>query len=420
MKRLSVTKEQVHVISAVTFGNILEWFEVYLFAYLSPIIAENFFHFKLHGSNLFLSLLIFGVGFITRPIGGLIFGRIGDLFGRKKAFLWSIITLTIPTFLMGLLPTYEKWGIFAPISLFVLRLLQSIPTGGEIPGVICYLYENAGQNNKRFITSWNAVGNQIGALVGLCEIFIMENYMSRESMVSWGWRISFLSGGIIGLIGIYLRHSLYETPVFLKLKESYKIDKEGIRQFIVNYRKKIMIGTAFGVIDAAAFYLIATYVPIFIGINLCLSNNENLLVSCIILIVTTIFLPIFGRLGDKYSNKAMCIGSALFILLLLYPLNIAINNNDMVLLSIIGGLSLIPLTCITALIAYLLGDLFPSQVRFTGIGISANLADGIIGGFTPAIAILLLQLTGNPASFCWYILCCATISLFSYLMYIKK
>jgi len=418
--KLTLSKEQIHVISAVTFGNILEWFEVYSFAYLAPTLSQKFFHFQSSLSNLIFAFLVFGLGFITRPIGGIIFGRIGDLIGRKKAFVWSIIILTIPTFLMGLLPTYETWGVFAPISLCLLRIIQSVPTGGEIPGVICYLFENADQSNKRFITSWNDVGNQIGAMIGLLETFIMINLMSPELLLSWGWRISFLTGGLIGLIGIYLRHTLHETPVFEKLKKTHKIDRETIRKLISNYRKRIGIGTAFGMVDAATFYLIATYIPTFIDEQLGLNNNTNLLVSFIILLITTIFLPVFGRLGDKYSNRFMCVSSAFFIIILLYPLSIAMNNNDLVSLSIIGGLYLIPITCITALIGYLLADLFPAQIRFTGVGISANLSDGIVGGFAPAIALLLVKITKSQSGFCLYILLCALVSLISYVKAIKK
>lgn len=419
MSNLKLSKEQLHVISAVTFGNILEWFEVYSFAYLAPILSSAFFKFNSNISDLTFAFLIFGVGFITRPIGGILFGRIGDMIGRKRAFLLSIILLTIPTFLMGVLPTYKTWGIFAPISLFLLRLIQSIPTGGEIPGTICFLYENANNNNRRFITSWNAVGNQIGALIGLLETFLMQNFMSDELMLEWGWRISFLTGGVIGLLGIYLRHTLHETPVFQKLKEHQKIDRGTLRHLLSNYKKQIGIGTAFGVVDAATFYLIATYVPTFVDKALGLTPNQNMFIAFMILLSTTILLPFFGRLGDKFSNRMMCSLSAGFMIVMLYPLNIFMTSKNMLGLSIVAGLYLIPITCITALIAFLLGNLFPPQVRFTGVGISVNLADGIVGGFTPAIALALLQLTGSQTSFSWYILACAAISLVAYVTRIK-
>jgi len=244
-----LTKQQTHVISVVTFGNILEWFDVYSFAYLAPILAKKFFPTNSPTTGLFLSFLVFGMGFITRPIGGVLFGRIGDILGRRWAFILSIMLLVFPTFMIGIMPTYQTWGIYAPLSLFVLRLLQSIPTGGEIPGVICLLYENSEKYNRRFITSWSAVGNQIGALVAILECFVMNNYLSPEFNEDWGWRLTFITGSFIGLFGLYLRHTLNETPVFKKLIEMHKIDTETVFKLLSANKKKIAIGTAFGQID---------------------------------------------------------------------------------------------------------------------------------------------------------------------------
>jgi MFS transporter, MHS family, proline/betaine transporter len=419
MNTLRVNKEQVHVISAITFGNILEWFEVYSFAYLAPILAQKFFSFESKLSGLMLAFLVFGVGFITRPIGGILFGRIGDVFGRKKAFVLSIILLTLPTFLIGILPTYETWGYAAPISLFILRLGQTVSTGGEIPGAVCFLFENSNKNNKRFLTSWNNVGNQIGAMIGLGESFLIENFMSPELLSLWGWRISFLSGGVIGLLGIYLRHTLHETPVFIKLKKSHHVDRKTVKHLISNYKSKLWAGIGFGAVPAATFYLIATYVPTFINDSLGLNSRQNMFVSMLILVILTVLLPFFGRLGDKYSNRRLCIGSTIFIVLLLYPLSYAIDHRNITLVSIIGVLYLIPISCISALIGYIIANLFPAQVRFTGSGITFNISDGIIGGFAPAIGILLFELTDLQSGFCWYILVCASISLISYAKALK-
>jgi MFS transporter, MHS family, proline/betaine transporter len=194
MSYFQLKKAQAQVILTVTFGNILEWFEIYSYAYLAPILARVFFNFESSLVNLISSFVIFGSSFLTRPFGGILFGRLGDIIGRKKAYLLSITIMTIPTFLMGCLPSYAKWGIFAPLSLVVLRLLQSIPAAGEVPGTICFLYENSDLGNNKFITSWTGVGNQIGAILGVIETFIMDQFMSDEFLMTWGWRISFWSG----------------------------------------------------------------------------------------------------------------------------------------------------------------------------------------------------------------------------------
>lgn len=414
MNWLRLKKEQTSIILTISFGNILEWFEIYSYAYLAPILARVFFNFETPLLNLLSSFAIFGSGFLTRPFGAIIFGRLGDLLGRKRAFILSITVMTIPTFLMGCLPTYSQWGIFAPLFLVALRLLQSIPAAGEVPGSICYLYENSDEKNKKFITSWAGVGNQIGAILGVVETFAMDQFMSDDFLMSWGWRISFWSGGVIGLFGIYLRSNLFETPQFEKLKKHHRLDRETIVEVISKYKGKIGIGVAFGVINAATFYFLATYVPTYFTKVLGLSDGKNIFISLLILVLTTVLLPVFGLIGDRLNVRVLMVSCASLIIALLYPLYISIESSNMFWISVIGLFYIIPITCISALLAYLLAHLFPTSVRFTGVGLAWNIADGIFGGFTPAIALLLLQNTANQAAFCWFILTCATVSLFAY------
>ena len=409
-----LTKEQFHVIGVVTFGNILEWYEIYSFVYLAPILARLFFHFDSETSNLFSAFLLFGTGFISRPFGGIIFGRIGDLLGRKKAFIGSIIIMTIPTFLMGCLPTYASWGLAAPIMFYTLRFLQSIPASGEIPGTICYLYEYANRSNAKFITSWTNVGNQIGAILGIIETICIEYFMTDQSIMEWGWRISFWSGGLLGLFGIYLRSHLIETPVFKTLVEHHKTDHNPLLHTISTHKKPILLGTALGAIDATTFYLFATYIPAYIEGIVQLNSATISWIMIILLTLMTLLIPFFGKLGDIYSSKNILIFSSIFTILLLYPLYLAINAQHMLSLSLIGILYVLPIASITALYPYWVANIFHSEIRYTGVGLAFNFADGIIGGFSPAIALLLLQYSGIQGAFCWFVLACSLISLIAY------
>lgn len=409
-------KIQLRIILPVTFGNILEWYDIYSYAYFAPILARVFFDFHSPLSNLVGSFVIFGSGFLARPFGAILFGRIGDLIGRKSAFVWSIVMLTLPTFMMGCLPTYAQIGIYSPLLLASLRFLQSIPAAGETPGTICYLYENADSTNRKFMTSWTQVGNQIGAIIGLVETFLMDHFMSDEFQMSWGWRISFWVGGLFGLFGIYLRRKLDETPVYKSLKEHCRIDKESIIAVLKNHKKTIAIGTAFGVINASTFYLLATYIPTYLDKALGLSPVQNAIASLSFLLLTTILLPFFGVLGEKINIKSLLVYSSVLIIALLYPLYFAINNNSLIWIAIIGTVYVVPITLITAYMGFILAHLFPAPIRFTAVGVSFNLADGIVGGFSPAIALFLLRITNDQAAFCWFILLCAAISLVSYVL----
>lgn len=409
-----MNKKQIRTIFTVTFGNILEWYDIYSYAYFAPILSKVFFNFDSNLSGLVGSFVIFGSGFITRPFGAILFGRIGDLIGRKSAFVWSIIVMTIPTFFMGCLPTYAQIGIYSPLILGLLRLLQSIPAAGETPGTICFLYENSERENRIYLTSWTQVGNQIGAILGLTQSFLMDQLMSDEFVMSWGWRISFWIGGLIGLFGIYLRRRLDETPIYQRLKEHCRINKQSIVKVINEHKKTIALGTAFGVINASTFYLLATYIPTYLNEALGLTHFQNAMVSLLFLVLTTILLPVFGLLGEKVNIKSLLIFSSLLVIILLYPLALSIINKNLFWMAVIGLVYIFPITLFTTFIGYLLAHLYPAPVRFTAVGLSFNFADGIVGGFSPAIALILLRMTGNQAAFCWFILVCALVSLVSF------
>lgn len=410
MNLVRVNKEQIQIISAVTFGNILEWFEIYLFVYWAPILSQVFFSFNSTSLNLISVFLVFGIGFIARPLGALFFGRLGDIIGRKKAFILSIMVMTIPTFLIGFVPTYAQIGIYAPIILIFLRLFQSFPAGGESPGAFCYLYENADASNQKFMTSWGGFGNQLGAILSIIESILMEKFLPLEFLISWGWRISFFTGGFIGLLGMCLRYQLHETPLFIKMREHSQISKETIFHVLKSYKNKIGIGIAYGVINAATFYLIASYIPNYFSKIMLVSQDESLNITLFVLVLTTIMLPFFGILGDKFNCKYILILCSALIGLLVFPMYYFLSNMDYYGVAIIFLIYTIPISCITALIPYLLTHLFPTSVRFTCVGMSFNLADGIIGGFTPAISLILVQMTGNPSAFCWFILLCSIVS----------
>lgn len=264
------------------------------------------------------------------------------------------------------------------------------------------------------MTSFGAFGNQIGAILGVCQTFLMDHLMTDEFLMTWGWRILFWSGGAIGILGIYLRSMLHETPAFTRLKIHHHLDQETTFQLIRNQKKSILLGICFTALNATTFYLLATYIPNFFAQALGLNETLNMSFSLIILTATTVLLPIFGMLNEKISSKKMLVISATSIILMLFPLYTYVNQLNLVGIAVIGFLSILPITCMTALLVYQITHLFPSRVRYTGVGLSFNLADGILGGFTPVIALLLLEYTGNQGAFCWFILACALVSLVSY------
>jgi MHS family proline/betaine transporter-like MFS transporter len=359
--------------------------------------------------------LVFGIGFLIRPLGGLFFGRIGDLAGRKKSFILSIALMTIPTFALGLLPTYDQVGYWAPLFLIMVRLLQAFPAAGETPGAACFLFESADPKNRRFMCSWTAVGNQIGVIISMLECYLLEQVLSREQLITWGWRLSFIIGGLMGIFSFYLRKKLHETPLFQDLKIQHHIPAQSIFAVLNQYKSKIGLGIGFFALDASAFYLISVLFPVFFEEILGSNYSKNLIIGMAIITLCTLPMPFFGRLGDHWNNKHMLIGSTVGVLLVAIPLYISIVKLSLIGMVIFSSIFILFIACITAILPYVVSDLFPTSVRFTCSGMSFNIADTIIGGFSPALALFLYVSTGHQSSFMWIIVICAIWSLISYL-----
>ncbi len=409
-------KQSRTILFAVTLGNLLEWYEIYLYVYWSPIIAKLFFRAESDLVNLTNTFLVFAIGFLARPIGGIFFGRLGDRIGRRKSLLLSLVIMTIPTFATGFLPTYEKIGILAPIALAFLRILQAFPAGGELPGAICYLYESARLDRRRYLSSWAAVGFQMGILISTIECFLLEKTLSHDALVSWGWRFSFILGGIVGLAGLFLRYRLHETPLFREMISHEKIVKEPLWEVLTKHRKGILMGILFCALNSSSFYLLTVSIPTQFGHLLGANYTDNLLITSFLLVLITVFLPFFGKLADKYNNKKMAVYTVGGSIALLYPLYVSINTPSISLLCITMLLFALLFTCISAILPFFLSELFPTHVRFTCVGLSFNIVDTIFGGFTPAIVLYLTRVTGNPASFCWLLLFCGLLSLIAFLV----
>ena len=413
-------KQKRMVIFAVTLGNLLEWYELYLFVYWAPIIAELFFDSNSEYVNLTYTFLIFGMGFLARPLGGVFFGRLGDRIGRRKSMLLSMLMMTVPTFITGLLPTQAMIGSLAPILLGFMRLFQSFPAGGEHPGASCYPYENSKVQNRRFMSSWGAFGFQVGILISTVECFFLEKYLPYEDLITWGWRLSFIVGGLIGLCGLFLRYRLHETPLYREMLSHEQIVKEPLLEVVQRYWKKMLLGVGFCALNSSAFYLLTVNLPVYFGKILGISYKDNLIITMFLLILITVPLPLFGKLADRFDNQKMLVASTIGIILLLYPIYFTINHPSLVLMGVLILIFSLFFTFLSALIPYLLSDLFPTHARFTCVGISFNVVDALIGGFTPVVALYLLHLTGQQGAFCWFLLFCALLSLGSYLAMKEK
>jgi MFS family permease len=405
---MALTFNLKKLVAAVTIGGVLEWYEIFLYVYWAPQISELFFSKKQGDVAVIDALLVFAFGFLARPLGGLLFGYIGDRYGRKLAFVSSIILCTLPTFIVAFLTTYAKWGLYSQIILSLTRFLQGVPAGGELPGAMCYLKESAPENKKYYIQSYAFLGAQIGGILGILESVIFETYLDQADILSYGWRLSFALGGLIGLFGFFIRKQLHETAMFAKLERHDHILKKPIYESFLKHKKPMFIAFCISIFEVIAYFMVAVFPAVFYGQVFEISSTQNLLMTALLLTLSVITIPLFGKLGDRFSVKRLILIGSLSTLGLIVPLYFSIFNANFILTMFIQCLLILSLNVQFALIPGILSELFPTSVRFTCLGFSFNLCDSLIGGLTPVIALCCVGYSHNPASFV-FLLAIATV-----------
>lgn len=394
-----MNKKERSFILPISIGSILERYEVYLYIYWAPLISEKFFDSTLPFAEFLTALSVILIGFLSRPLGGLIFGYIGDKWGRKKAFILSITALSIPCFATALTPSYHSWNTFAIVYIGIAKFLQGLPAGGEYPGAMCYLSECCLPSRKRYVTSYTFVGPQIGQTLSMVQCLLLEKFLSHQDLIQWGWRLSFFIGGLIGIFGYFLRSKLHESPAYQELLNHHSVLANPLKEVFKKHKIDIFKGFFIAIFEVVGFFTIAFFIVAYSGKIFNISTDKTLIFNLIVQVAIIFIIPLIGRIGDKVKNKPLFIFSGIGVIITSVPFYYAIINSQtfwsLLLLTV-----LILILCIQfSLLPCAITDLFPSEVRFTCIGISFNLCDGVIGSLAPILAFLLIKFTGDPASF---------------------
>lgn len=402
---------------AACFGTFLEWYDFLTFATLAVVFGPLFFPSGDPNTALLASLATFGVGMVVRPIGAALFGSMGDRIGRKPVFMMTIALMGAATVCVGFLPTYAQAGIWAPILLVSLRLLQGLSAGGEIGGSAVYLTEHAGSEYRGFKTSFLQLMGPLGILVSTLQIALLRSYLSPEEFQSWGWRVPFWISIVLLLIAYRARMALEETPVFLELSKSkQQSDSPLLNNFRDPQTRKRMFLLFFCISAGGAvmFFCVQVYTAIFLKTSVKLAPE---LVDQLSIFATLALFPLTifaGFLSDKIGRKpvvvsGLCFG-AIFILPAFYLLKdigeqYLINPTYTLNLFFIGSL-LILLSLALALVVgpqtAILAELFPAKTRNSAATFPHNLAAGWIGGLLPLIVTWLNQQWGNSTAGLWY------------------
>ncbi len=397
-------------------GNILEWYDFALYGYFAHIISPLFFP----NDNKLLSLIttfaVFAIGFIMRPVGALLFGMMGDRYGRKQSLSIAILLMAIPTTLIGCLPSYQTIGIAAPLLLLLMRLLQGLAVGGEFTGSMVYIIEHTNPAKRCFYSAIVMSSAFVGLLFGSMMALLVEQFNQNSPNL---WRVPFLLSFILGFIGLYLRLGMPESPEFKSLQTNGQIEANPIKTLLTNYKYNIALGFMAVMLPSAGFYLSFLYLANFLHTFLAVDIQRAFLINSLAMLVIIIGLPLIGLLADKVGKLVMLYVGAIGFLMCSIPLFALIINGDSIALIIaeiiFAGLVAISYSSIPAFLV----QLFPPQVRYTGISLPYNLANALIGGTIPLVSTALIYYTGSYYAPAIYLSVIALISLLA-LKYFAK
>lgn len=401
------------VIISGMIGNALEWYDFALYGHFVLIITKLFFPTADKYTGILAAYTIFAAGFIMRPLGAIVFGYIGDKFGRRVALSISILMMALPTGLIGVLPTYEHIGIWAPILLCIIRLLQGASIGGEFSGCIAFLVEYSPMKRRGLIGSTSMVSLIGGMLLGSIVATLVSRNMDPVAFESWGWRIPFLIGILIGLVGIYVRLGLHESPIYLQAKQHNELSTKPVREVISNYLPELLLAIGIYLTVTVPFYTFTIFTKSFMIKHLNYDDDTALSIHLISMTVAMLTMPVSAWLSDIYGRKPLMKYTTYGFIIFIYPIYW---------LLIKGGLdmAMVSQLIFALLVGFYLGpvpavlvELFPTRVRFTGVAASYNFSAAAFGGTAPLVGTWLIENSKRLDSMAMYIILFCMMTLVS-------
>ncbi|MET9106742.1 glycine betaine/L-proline transporter ProP [Streptomyces zhihengii] len=409
-------------VKAASLGNAMEWFDFGIYSYLAVTIGHVFFPSGNDTAQLLSSFATFAVAFLVRPLGGMFFGPMGDRIGRKKVLALTMILMAVGTFAIGLIPSYSAIGFWAPVLLILFRLVQGFSTGGEYGGASTFIAEYAPDKRRGFFGSFLEFGTLAGYVGAAGLVTALTALLGDAAMEDWGWRVPFLVAGPLGLVGLYLRLRLDETPAFQKLEDesahaseaadavetSTKGDLAKIfRQYWPTLILCIALVGAYNITD----YMLLSYMPTYLSDELGYSETHGLLILLGVMVALMAVINQVGRLSDRFGRKPLLMTGMLGFLFLSAPAFLLIGQGSIP--AIIAGMLMLGLSlvCLLGTMSAALPALFPTHVRYGSLSVGYNLSASLFGGTTPLVITALISLTGSNMMPAYYSMAAALVGV---------
>lgn len=401
--------ERRHAIAAATIGNGLEWFDFTVYGFFTPIIARLFFPAGDDLTSILLTVGTYGVGFFMRPVGAVVLGVYADRAGRKAALTLTILLMAVGTALLGFAPTYAQAGIAGPLVIVLARLIQGFSAGGEIGGATAFLIEYAPPKRRGYYASWQQTSQALAVVLGGICGTIVTQALDPAAIDSWGWRVPFLFGLLIGPVGFYIRARIDETPVFTD--DRTRKSESPLRDALAEHPRGIASGFGVTILWTVCTYVLLFYMTTYANKQLGISLADAFIATTIGGVVLMLGCPVAGMLSDRIGRRRLLLAAAVAIGVLVWPLFAWVNATPtLAVLATVQAVLGLLLAAFTGPAPALLAEQFPAGLRSTGLSLAYNFAVTIFGGFAAVIVTLLIEETGTKLAPSFYVIAAAVVS----------